>query len=51
MRYLHIKGYSEHWDDEVKARLAAMEAGYSTRMGAAMRHAAHYLEAQQPTRN
>ncbi|MDX1796741.1 MAG: VWA domain-containing protein, partial [Hydrogenovibrio sp.] len=24
-----------------------MEASYSTRMGAAMRHAAHYLEAQQ----
>jgi nitric oxide reductase NorD protein len=48
VRYLHIKGYSEKWDDEVKGRLAAMEASYSTRMGAAMRHAAHYLE-QQPT--
>jgi len=47
VRYLHIKGYSEHWNDEVKARLAAMEACYSTRMGAAMRHAAHYLEAQK----
>jgi nitric oxide reductase activation protein len=47
VRYLHIKGYSEHWDEEVKGRLAAMEAGYSTRMGAAMRHAAHYLEARQ----
>ena len=46
VRYLHIKGYSEHWDNEVKGRLAAMEAGYSTRMGAAMRHAAHYLEAR-----
>ena len=46
VRYLHIKGYSEHWGDEVKGRLAAMEAGYSTRMGAAMRHAAHYLERQ-----
>jgi hypothetical protein len=47
VRYLHIKGYSEHWDDEVKGRLAAMQARYSTRMGAAMRHAAHYLEAQK----
>jgi hypothetical protein len=46
VRYLHIKGYSEHWNDEVKARLAAMEAGWSTRMGAAMRHAAHYLGAR-----
>ena len=47
VRYLHIKGYSEHWNDEVKGRLAAMDANYSTRMGAAMRHAAHYLEKQQ----
>jgi len=47
VRYLHIKGYSEPWGDEVKGRLAAMEAGYSTRMGAAMRHAGHYLEKQQ----
>jgi nitric oxide reductase NorD protein len=46
VRYLHIKGYSERWNDEVKGRLAAMEASYSTRMGAAMRHAAHYLEKQ-----
>ncbi|MDZ4201158.1 MAG: VWA domain-containing protein [Gallionella sp.] len=47
VRYMHIKGYSEKWGDEVKGRLAAMEASYSTRMGAAMRHAAHYLEKQQ----
>ncbi len=46
VRYLHIKGYGEHWNDDVKARLAAMQAGYSTRMGAAMRHAAHYLGAR-----
>jgi hypothetical protein len=46
VRYLHIKGYGEHWNDDVKARLAAMEAGWSTRMGAAMRHAAHYLGAR-----
>ncbi|MEW5838797.1 MAG: VWA domain-containing protein [Pseudomonadota bacterium] len=43
VRYQHIKGYSEPWNDEVKGRLAAMQAGYSTRMGAAMRHAGHYL--------
>ncbi len=46
VRYLHFKGFSEHWGDEVKGRLAAMDAAYSTRMGAAMRHAAHYLKAQ-----
>ena len=43
VRYHHIKGFSEHWDETVKARLAAMEAGWSTRMGAALRHAGHYL--------
>ncbi|MBV5331541.1 VWA domain-containing protein, partial [bacterium] len=47
VRYQHIKGTSEKWGDEVKARLAALEAGYSTRMGAAVRHAAHYLEKQK----
>ncbi len=46
VRYLHIKGYSERWGDDAKARLAAMQASYSTRMGAALRHAAHYLEAR-----
>jgi nitric oxide reductase activation protein len=47
VRYLHIKGFSESWDDVPKARLAAMEPGYSTRTGAALRHAAHYLGARQ----
>ena len=47
VRYQHIKGFSEKWDDTVKGRLAAMEAGYSTRMGGALRHAAHYLGARQ----
>ncbi|MDX9994613.1 MAG: VWA domain-containing protein [Rhodocyclaceae bacterium] len=47
VRYQHIKGFSERWDDTVKARVAAMEAGWSTRMGAALRHAGHYLGARQ----
>ncbi len=46
VRYLHLKGYGESWGPAVKARLAALEAGYSTRMGAALRHGAHYLSAQ-----
>lgn len=50
VRYYHIKGFSEAFDDPVKGRLAAMEAGFSTRMGGAIRHAAHYLEAQQADR-
>lgn len=45
--YYHIKGFGEEWGDEVKSRLAQMEAGFSTRMGGAMRHAGHYLKAQQ----
>ncbi|HLP98135.1 MAG TPA: VWA domain-containing protein [Sideroxyarcus sp.] len=47
VRYYHLKGFSEPWGDEVKSRLAEMQAGYSTRMGAAMRHAGHYLKSQQ----
>jgi len=43
VRYQHIKGYTEPWNDDVKGRLAAIEAGYSTRMGAALRHAASTL--------
>lgn len=44
VRYTHFKGFSEHWGDEAKGRLAGMEGGYSTRMGAALRHGARYLE-------
>ncbi len=47
VRYQHIKGFSECWDDTVKARLAAMQAGYSTRMGAALRNAGHYLSSRK----
>ncbi|HCA68359.1 MAG TPA: hypothetical protein DEP15_03120 [Gammaproteobacteria bacterium] len=45
--YYHIKGYSESWDDTVKSRLADLKAEFSTRMGAAIRHGAHYLDLQQ----
>jgi nitric oxide reductase NorD protein len=47
VRYHHIKGFSESWDDAVKARLAAVEAGWSTRMGAALRHAGRLLAARR----
>jgi hypothetical protein len=47
VRYLHIKGFGEHWGEAVKGRMAAMQAGYSTRMGTAMRHAAHTLGRQK----
>lgn len=45
--YYHIKGYTEHWDDAVKSRLANLKAEFSTRMGAAIRHGGHYLNLQQ----
>ena len=47
VRYYHIKGFGEQWNMDVKSRLAAMGAGWSTRMGAAMRHAGHYLGHQK----
>jgi len=47
VRFSHFKGYREPWGDEVKGRLASMEANYSTRMGAAIRHAGHYLAHQK----
>jgi len=47
VRYFHLKGYSEMWGDEVKARIAAMQGAFSTRMGAALRHAGQGLKRQQ----
>ncbi len=47
VRYHHIKGFSESWDDAVKARLAAIDAGWSTRMGAAIRHGGQMLSARR----
>jgi len=47
VRYLHIKGFTEEWDDVPKARLAAMQGMYSTRMGAALRHAGHLLSGRR----
>ena len=43
VRYTHFKGFSEQWGNEAKGRLAGMQGGYSTRMGAALRHASRYL--------
>lgn len=47
VRYQHIKGFEEGFDEAVKGRLAGIEAAYSTRMGAALRHAGHYLGARK----
>jgi nitric oxide reductase activation protein len=50
VRYLHIKGFAEAWDDGPKARLAGVQAAYSTRMGAALRHAGQLLSGRQADR-
>lgn len=46
VRYMHIKGFGEPWATPVKARLAALEPAYSTRMGAALRHAGRTLQSR-----
>ena len=47
VRYLHIKGFAEPWGEAPKARLAGAHGAYSTRMGAALRHAGHLLSGRQ----
>ena len=46
VRYYRFKDFDQPYNDLVKARLAAMQGSYSTRMGAAMRHAASFLKLQ-----
>ncbi|MEZ8128212.1 nitric oxide reductase activation protein NorD [Enterovibrio norvegicus] len=50
VQYLRFKGFDESLNDDVKARFDGMSGGLSTRMGAALRHAQHYL-ALQPQQN
>ena len=40
VHYYRFKDFDQRLDDEVKSRLAGMAGGLSTRMGAALRHAA-----------
>jgi hypothetical protein len=43
VQYYRFKDFGDHYDETVKARLAGMRGGLSTRMGAALRHAAQFL--------
>ena len=45
-----IKGFSDRYDDTVRARIDAIEAKDYTRMGVAIRHLSHLL-GQQPARH
>lgn len=49
VQYYRFKDFNQHFDDEAKSRLAGMQGGLSTRMGAAMRHASAHL-LKQPER-
>ncbi len=50
VQYYRFKDFNQHFDDEVKSRLAGMSGGLSTRMGAALRHASHHLMKQPEKR-
>jgi hypothetical protein len=47
VQYYRFKDFGQRYDDEAKARMAAMKGSLSTRMGAALRHAGWHLT-QQP---
>ena len=47
VEYFRFKDFGEAYDDRPKRRLAGMTGQLSTRMGAAMRHATHYLRQQK----
>ncbi|MBI3563546.1 MAG: VWA domain-containing protein [Gammaproteobacteria bacterium] len=49
VQYFCFKDFKQKFDAEPKARLAGMQGGLSTRMGAALRHAAYHLR-HQPER-
>ncbi len=46
VRYYRFKDFTETYDDAARARMAGMQAGLSTRMGAALRHAGWHLDRQ-----
>lgn len=46
VQYYRFKDFDQPYNDEVKAKLAGMQGGLSTRMGGALRHAARFLHRQ-----
>jgi len=50
IRYYRVKDFGAPFGDLAKARLAGLRGGYSTRLGAAIRHAGADLEGQQTHR-
>ncbi|MES9869388.1 MAG: nitric oxide reductase activation protein NorD [Sedimenticola sp.] len=50
VQYYRFKDFNQHFDEDAKSRLAGMSGGLSTRMGGALRHAAHHLLKQTERR-
>ena len=50
VEYYRFKDFDQPYNDGPKARLAGMTGQLSTRMGTAIRHAAHYLRGQRSTK-
>lgn len=50
VRYFRVKNFASPYDRAAKRRLAGLSARYSTRMGAALRHAGRELAAQRSHR-
>jgi nitric oxide reductase activation protein len=50
VQYYRFKDFEQPYDDVPKARLAGMQGGLSTRMGAALRHAGWHLTQQSATK-
>lgn len=50
VRYCRVKDFASPYDPAARARLAGLGARYSTRMGAALRHAGRELTAQRSHR-
>lgn len=44
VRFHHIKGFDETWNDTIRGRIQALEPGYYTRMGTAIRQSINLLK-------
>ena len=50
VEYYRFKDFDHAYDEQPKAKLAGMSGQLSTRMGAAIRHAGHYLKLQRSSK-
>lgn len=50
VEYFRFKDFDQPYDDKPKAKIAGMTGQLSTRMGAAIRHASHYLGKQKSSK-